>query len=332
MQKLVFFTTLFVCFSFYGIAQTASKPKKVYCNPLVLGSIPKKALSIQYEYQTRFSTTYTEKYQVVPTPVKQNIDNVQGIRVGYYKALIAKPKTFMTLDVGYWFSKFNVANSNTLFEKALDGSNFHNISVATNIFKPLNKKNFFLINASVEANGNGSSFSSLGAKNILGGGAIIYGWKKGVTRMTGVGVLRAYRMGRVIHVPAFLWNQNFNAKWGIESLWPARAIVRYAANKKTILLTGFDLEGTQYAFGSVTPALNNSFFQRGEIKTRVGLDSEIRKNVRLTANAGLRIMGRMNWADNYNGKGLLVENDAKPNFFMNLGFSIVNIKTKKRSK
>jgi hypothetical protein len=332
MRKPAFFIAFLMCFSFNSIAQTPIKPKKIYCNPIVLGAIPKKALSVQYEYQTRFATTYTEKYQLSPTAVKQNINNVQNIRLGYYKTLIAKPKTFMTLDLGYWFSRFNINTRNTPFERALDASNFHNISAATNIFKPLNQKNFLLINASVEVNGNGTSFKTIGAKNLLAGGAIIYGWKKGVTKMTGVGVLRAYRMGRVIHVPALLWNQNFNAKWGIESLLPARALVRYAANKKTFLLTGFDLEGTQYSFGSSSPALNNSFFQRGEIKTRIGIDTEIRKNIRLTANAGLRIMGRMNWADNYDGKLLLVENDANTNLFVNVGLHVVNIKVKKRTK
>jgi hypothetical protein len=315
----------------FSLANCIAQSKiKALCNPIVIGNIPKKALSFNAEIQSNSSNKY--KFSTLPTTIgTTTISLVNNIRIGYYKPIVMKPKIFVTLEAGYWFSKFNIDNTNNFF-KEVDNTTFHSTTVATTIFKPLNTKNFLLLNASIEANGNAASFKKFGAKNLVAGGAIIYGWKKGVTTMTGVGLLRAYRLGRVVYTPAILWNKNFNKRWGVEMLLPARGFVRYTLKKPTnFLLLGFDLEGTQYAYsGNAISTLNNSFFQRGEIKPRLGIDMQTSKNTRFTANVGCRINGRMDWADNYDGKYLLLENNPTVNLFANVGFHIVSLKAKKK--
>ena len=150
--------------------------------------------------------------------------------------------------------------------------------------------------------------------------------------MVGVGILRAYRLGRVIHFPAFLMNKNFNPKWGVEMLLPARAVVRYTPNKKNIFIAGFDLEGGQYAYASNNGALNNTFFQRGEIRPKLGWETALGKNTKFTTNAGLRLNGRMNLTGSYDGKDLVVENMPATNFFVNIGIHIVNLKAMPKKK
>lgn len=308
--------------------------KKVLCNPLVIGSIPKKALSFQYELQSGFSNNYSEKYGFPITIKPSTINNVQSFRLNYYKNIITKPKGYVTLDMGYWYSKYAVSNTSpaSVFIKDFNNNSFHSFTASTNIFKPISAKNFILINASVELNGNGKSFEKIGARNIFAGGAAIYGWKKGISSMVGVGVLRAYRLGRVIHIPALLMNRNFNPKWGIEMLLPARAVVRYTPNKKNIYTAGFDLEGGQFAYASNNAALNNTFFQRGEIRPKLGWERALGKNTKFTTNAGIRLNGRMDFASKYDGEDLVVENTPATNFFVNIGFHIVNLKTKAKKK
>ena len=331
----VIFSALFVMIPILIIAQI--KPavvKKNLCNPLVIGSIPKKALSFQYELQSSFSNNYSEKYGFPITTTPGTINNVQGLRLNYYKNIITKPKAYVTLDMGYWHSKYAVSKSSpaSIFINDFNNNDFHSFTASTNIFKPISAKNFILINASVELNGNGKSFKKIGVNNIFAGGAIIYGWKKGFSSMVGVGILRAYRLGRVIHIPAFLMNKNFSPKWGIEMLLPARAVVRYTPNKKNIFTAGFDLEGGQFAYASNNAALNNTFFQRGEIRPKLGWETALGKNTRFTANTGLRINGRMDLASKYDGKHLVVENMPATNFFVNVGFHIVNLKTMAKKK
>ncbi len=308
--------------------------KKVYCNPLVIGSIPKKALSFQYELQSSFSNNYSEKYRLPITSTSSTINNVQSFRVNYYKNVITKPTCYLTLDMGYWHSKYAVSNTSpaSIFINDFNNNGFHSFTASTNLFKPINAKNFILINAGVELNGNGKSFKKPGAKNIFAGGAVIYGWKKGFSSMVGVGILRAYRLGRVIHIPAFLMNKNFSPKWGIEMLLPARGVVRYTPNTKQIFTAGFDLEGGQFAYASNNAALNNTFFQRGEIRPKLGWEKVLGKNTKFTANAGLRVNGRMDFTDKYDGKDLVVENTPATNFFINIGFHIVSLKGAAKKK
>lgn len=330
-----FFVVLIVTIPVLMKAQTKpASPQKNLCNPLVVGSIPKKALSLQYELQNSFRNNYSEKYGFPISTNPSTINNVQGLRFNYFKNIITKPTTYATLDVGYWFSKYAVSNSSpaSIFINDFNDNNFHSFTASTNIFKPINAKNFILINAGVELNGNGKSFEKLGTNNLFAGGAIIYGWKKGFSSMVGVGVLRAYRLGRVIHIPAFLMNKNFNPKWGIEMLLPARAVVRYTPNKQNIFTAGFDLEGGQFAYASNNAFLNNAFFQRGEIRPKLGLETALGKNMRFSTNAGLRINGRLDVVSTYDGKDLVVENRPATNFFVNIGFHIVNLKAMAKKK
>ena len=48
------------------------------------------------------------------------------------------------------------------------------------------------------------------------------------------------------------------------------------------------------------------------------------------ANAGFRINGRFNIADNYDGKRLLIENSPNTNAFVNIGISWINLKRVKK--
>jgi hypothetical protein len=56
------------------------------------------------------------------------------------------------------------------------------------------------------------------------------------------------------------------------------------------------------------------------------------KNTRFTTNAGLRLNGRMNFTGTYDGKDLVVENKPATNFFVNIGFHIVNLKATAKKK
>lgn len=260
-------------------AQTkpAAPKKKTYCNPLVSGQPSTKRLSLQLELQP-YHKGPTEFPQLSLPVYATHSSPAQSIRLTYNKNLVTKPKLYMTFAASYWYSSFNVTNANNnSFARLLDRSRFHSLSVSSNIFKPLNGKNFLLFNISVEANGNASSFENFSGDNLLSGGAIIYGWKKGFTRMWGLGVFRGYRLGKVIHVPALLYNQSFNKKWGVDALLPARANFRYRPATGMLWQFGYELDGTQFALSSNNSFYNRTFFQRGEIRPKIGMEKQFKK-------------------------------------------------------
>ena len=116
----------------------------------------------------------------------------------------------------------------------------------------------------------------------------------------------------------------------MEMLLPSKLIFRYAPNKKTTFNGGIELDGNQYAISNNLESINNNFFQRGEIRPKLGLRTNLTKNMRFIANAGVRVNGRFDIADNYDGKRLLVENAPKTNAFVNIGIGWISLKTKKK--
>ncbi|MDZ4793601.1 MAG: DUF6268 family outer membrane beta-barrel protein [Bacteroidota bacterium] len=314
-----------------GLAQQKPVVKKTYCNPLIIGQSPTKRLSLSYEIQPVFHGTTNFPYSPLPVEYTTNIQTTQSLRLGYTKTLFAKPKLYMSFNAGYWFSTFNISNpENNSFARLLSQRQFHSITAGTNIFKPLNAKNFLLLNVSLEANGNGESLQNLSGDNLLAGGAVIYGWKKGFKRMWGIGVFRGYRLGKVIHVPALLYNNSFNKKWGVDALLPARANFRYTKSPKTMWTFGYELDGTQFAIRSSNSFYNNTFFQRGEIRPKLGLEKKLSKVWTFTATAGLRVNGRFDITDDYAGNKPIVQTELRPTVFINAGFHITDFKKKKK--
>lgn len=318
-----------------ALAQTkpAAPKKKTYCNPLVSGQPSTKRLSLQLELQPiHKGPTIFPLSQSLPVN-NTNSSPAQSIRLTYNKNLVTKPKLYISFSVAYWFSSFDVTNAgDNSFARMLDRSRFHSLSVSSNFFKPLNSKNFLLFNVSAEANGNASSVEDLSSDNLLAGGAIIYGWKKGINRMWGVGVLRAYRLGKVIHVPALLYNRSFNTKWGVDALLPARANLRYRPSTGMLWQLGYELEGTQFALSGNNNFYNRAFFQRGEIRPKIGMEKQFKKNWAFSWNVGLRLNGRFDVSSDYNGKQLLVETNPRPSVFANAGLHVVNFAKKKKKK
>lgn len=317
------------------LAQTKqpAQKKKAFCNPLVAGQPSTKLLSLQYEMQPVHSGPTKFPLSLSPTEYTTNSSPAHNIRLNYSKNIVVKPKLYMSIAAGYWFSSFNVTNArNNAFANMLSQSRFHSITASSNIFKPLNEKNFILLNLSLELNGNGSSFEELSGKNLLAGGAAIYGWKKGFTRMWGVGFFRGYRLGKVIHVPAILYNHAFNKKWGVDALLPARANFRYRSSPNTLWLMGYELEGTQFALQNSNSLFANSFFQRGEIRPKIGLEKQLNKIWAFTMNTGLRVNGRFDVSSDYNGKKILTASNPKPSIFVNAGIHLLSFPKKKASK
>lgn len=327
------FLLLFLFSFFINFLSAQQKPakKKSYCNPLVTGQPSTKRLSLVYEVQPKINTSTKFTNSLLPVEYTTDINLSHSLRLGYAKNLVMKPKFYMTFSAGYWFSAFSITNpENNSFARLLSQRYFHSFTASTNMFKPLNSKNFILLNLSVEVNGNGESLQNISTKNLLAGGALIFGWKKGFQQMWGIGAFRGYRLGKVIHVPALLFNRSFNKKWGVDALLPARANFRYSKTPKTMWLFGYELDGTQFAISSKNQFYNNTFLQRGEIRPKIGLEKQLNKYWAFTANAGIRFNGRFDVSSNYTGDKLIVTNEPKQALFVNAGIHVVNFPKKKK--
>ena len=111
------------------------------------------------------------------------------------------------MGANYWGSRIAMSELTTnLIAKQLYNHTLTSTGINTTIFKPLNEKNFLILQASADINGVFHEIQDINREALTISATAIYGWKRSEKNMIGVGVARTYRAGQIIHVPVLLWN------------------------------------------------------------------------------------------------------------------------------
>lgn len=271
---------------------------KRYCGPKINAQTPQRFVSVGYEYQGEFNMPNIPNN--FATPITYTVNSISALRVTANIPVISKDYLVWQVGANANLAKINTPTTynNTQFASLLN-TNMNSIGINTTVFKPLNEKKFIIFQANIDGNEFGNSLLNFNNKSITWGVTAIYGTKKSDDEMLGYGISRSYRAGQAMFFPVLFWNKNFNKKWGMELLLPARGHVRYQPNQNNIYQLGFELEGNQY-FASI----NNKdvFLQRGELKPRIMLDKKLTNFFWLNIQGGFRYNWRFEANSIYNGK------------------------------
>lgn len=301
---------------------------KRYCNQKVINQLPQRILSIGYENNSSFSMPGVRGEAATSLVQDFKVNQVTAIKAQANVPVISNTKIIWQLGANYWASRFSVDNpSNNSFTNALDSGSMTSAGINTTIFKPLNEKNFLIIQASSDINGVFQNLNNITSDAITYSGTVIYGWKTSDKNMIGTGISRTYRAGQILHVPVLLWNRYFNEHWGMELLLPARGHLKYNFSTSNILQLGFELEGGQFLMNLPNSPEGKVFIQRGELKPRIMWDKKISGFVWLSLQAGLRYNYRFDVMNQYDAK---IENQqyftsalGNP-FYFNISFNFVS--------
>lgn len=303
---------------------------KRYCTQKVLFLSPTKLISIGYELQ--LPQTIGTTFLPWPGGTTASTENSatflsHGLRLGANFPVISRNSIIVNLGLNYYESRMQFENAGSLnnaMHRALEERGLRTTGLMATVFKPLNEKNFIIVAANADLNGN-YNFTDLQPLNttrysILG----IYGWKKSDKLMWGLGWARTYRLGEVNNtVPLLMYNRTFNDQWGIEALLPARMNVRRNFSPTSLLLFGYELEGNSYhirtrATDPFSQHINGSEIRRSELKARLTYEKQISGFIWLSAQAGVRINANFNVsaAENSPRREYIVENTlTNPLFF-----------------
>jgi hypothetical protein len=218
--------------------------------------------------------------------------------------VIATNKFIWQLGANYWSSQFEFENNktNNPFVSSLQSNALVSTGINTTIFKPLNERNFLILQASADINGVFPRLGDIDSKALTLSATGIYGWKTSESNMIGTGIARTYRAGRLIYVPVVLWNKTFNDRWGMELLLPAKGFLRYNFSTSSMLQLGFELEGNQFYTKLPQSKNGEGFIQRGEFKPRIMWDKKITGFLWFNVQAGLRYNYRFDVMNKYDGK------------------------------
>jgi len=301
---------------------------KRYGTLKVLNQLPQRIVSLGYEYHAGFNMPNIPIAALLPASQNFTVNQVSSFRAQANIPLISSNKIIWQLGANYWSSNFNVDNpGSNLFANSINNRSMTTSGINSVIFKPLNEKNFLILQASADINGVFQEFSDITTKAITVSGTAIYGWKTSDKNMIGTGISRTYRAGQILHIPVLFWNRTFNDNWGMELLLPARGHLRYNFSASNILQLGFELEGNQFWMNLPNSQKGEVFIQRGELKPRIIWDKKIKGFIWLSAQAGIRYNWRFDVMNEYdakeNNQRYFTSNLGNPLYF-NLSINLVS--------
>jgi hypothetical protein len=275
---------------------------KRYATQKTINQTPTRIISIGYEYQGGFNMPQVPQDIQNSSKNDYNVKNMSGFRAQINVPVISNDKIIWQVGANYWGSQMFIKEVPvSKFESSLQSAGLHTIGFQSTIFKPLNERNWLIVQASADANAAIQSIADINHKSITYSATAIYGWKYSDRKMLGVGVARTYRAGALLHVPVLLWNQTFNDQYGMELLLPARGFVRRNFSTTSMIQLGYELEGNQYYMPGAGPN-NELFLQRGEFKPKIMWDHKITGFFWLNIQAGLRLNWRFDAMNKSNGK------------------------------
>jgi len=301
---------------------------KRYCTPKVLNQLPQRIISLGYELQSGFDMPGIALSSWLPAFQDFRINQVNSLRAQVNLPVISTNKLIWQLGANYWGSQFNLEKpGNNLFVNSLNNRSMVSSGLNTTLFKPLNEKNFLILQASADMNGVFRGLDDLTSKALTFSGSAIYGWKTSEKNMIGTGLSRTYRAGQILHVPVLFWNKTFNDHWGMELLLPARGHLKYNFSASNILQLGFELEGNQFWMNLPNSRNGEVFIQRGELKPRIVWDRKIKGFIWFSAQAGVRQNWRFDVMNEYdakeNNQRYFTSNLSNP-FYFNFSINLVS--------
>lgn len=232
-------------FSEYEKYSSDEKIKR-YCTPKVIGLTPAKLISIGYDFALGHKVNSSSVGAIQSQ--EGNVRNYNGMALSANIPVLSNNKILINIGGNYVESNYSFGDD-SIFNPLLTAANrgLKTLQLNSTIFKPLNEKNFILgfIQGDYSGDYTLKNMQSLSFTKLTWLG--VFGWKFNDRYQFGVGATQTYRAGGKSFLPVIMYNYTSqNEKWGIEALLPARGHFRYAFNKQTLLLAGFEIVGSSY--------------------------------------------------------------------------------------
>lgn len=318
-------------FSQYADAELADGAKR-FCTSKVFDQSPNKLISIGYDFQGGHDFTM-QGFDRFPTTTV-NVRSVQGLRIAGNFPVISKTNVLVNLGVNFWESRYTIDQpQQNVVTNALATRGLRTTGVSATVFKPLNEKNFLLIQANSDLSGDYylPDFQSLSLLRYSA--TVVYGWKKHDRLLYGFGASRTYRIGEPNYIPVFMYNYTFpSRKWGVEAAFPARGQVRRSFNTRTLAFFGYELEGQTYRLASIseTTRIADPELRRSELRLRFTFERSLKDFIWVSAQAGLRY----NWSFNVDNNDIFrgftgtqvyaIENTLSNALYFNVSINLVS--------
>lgn len=283
--------------------ELAAPPAKAYCTNKVLGQTPTSLIGVYYNHQLPHNLEVGNNLdETAPFRSETEIASAQQIAFVGNFPLVSRNNILINLGVTYQQQYYTFDNTaSNSFAESLNNNTLHRGNITATLFKPFNQKNFILVQAQTELNGDYTA-DNIDFGNLRFPIAALYGWKANDRLMYAFGLSRTYLGGALNYVPVIYYYHTFqNQKWGIEALLPARALLRYRFNSISYAGLGFNVNGASYSLDTYQSSLPGSFnigavpvdndleLRRSEIRAGLQYSRQVSGFFWMSVEAGYRI-------------------------------------------
>jgi len=289
-------------YSQYGSLDFADEKAKRYCSSKILDQSPQRFISLSWDHQFAYDMSISALGSYPPDLAEPAAYDATGRstatggpRFMANIPVISRNSVIWQLGANFWEMRYAIDRDPRTADRPpslldeLDERGLRTMGLNTTVFKPLNETRFLIFQASADLSGDYTSATSLSAQYLRYSGAVIYGKRPHDRLQWGIGVSRTYRVGEMNYIPLVLYNYTAaNRKWGVEALFPARAAYRRTFSARSLLLTGYELEGQSYRMVELSGANNSLEIRRSELRLRTEYQRRISGFVWLTLQAGYR--------------------------------------------
>jgi hypothetical protein len=276
---------------------------KVFCSPKIFDLSPNRFISIGYDYvaPAAFDHSSEGTYEDGDNPAQySNKFSSTGLRINSNIPVVSKSSVIWQIGGGYNRAAYQdrsdprtaVVDGRDSFLPTFLNRGLTTINLNTTIFKPFNENSFAIVQIMGEQAGSydiTKHANELDLANTRLSVSALWGKRPNDNKQWAVGLSRTFRAGEVNIVPIVMYNYTSeNRKWGTEILFPARAAYRRKFNPRSILLVGYELQGTTYRlYGNNLNAVNPEL-RRGELRFKLDYQRQLKGFVWWGIQAGLR--------------------------------------------
>jgi hypothetical protein len=284
----------------------ADEGAKRFCSNKIIGLSPSQFISLGYDFQGPYQMSFSDISETGYQPGDElsretaNVQATHGVRLGANVPVYSRNSIVIQLGASFWDMRYAFEDPESLqnpVAQSLRDNGLRTAGLNTTIFKPLNEKNFLVLQAQADLNGDYALDEWQSLRYLRYSAALLYGWRTSDYLQWGVGLSRTYRVGELNYIPIVMFNwTSRSSNWGTEILFPARAHVRYTFNARSMAFFGYELEGQSYRLNTISEERFNDDqsleIRRGEMRWRFMWQRQLVGFIWLQVQAGWRY----NWS------------------------------------
>lgn len=284
-------------FSQYGDVEYVGSETKTYANAKIIGLAPQRFASISWDAQGAHTLKFSDIGSYAPesnwtASEEGKVNYLGGLRLFANIPVISSNKLLWQLGFNYAASNYQITgispSSNII--SVLDEKGLKTTGLFSTLYKPLNDKQFVLVQVQSDVSGNYSLSNPQSLRYSRYSAAALWGKRPHDRFQWGVGLSQTYRAGALNYIPVILYNKTSKSgKWGTEILFPARAHARYRFSTNSLLLVGYELEGNSYRLEDFSNTSNSFELRRSELRPRLEFQKKLTGFFWVSAQAGVRL-------------------------------------------